>query len=102
MIHKAYREHDVARLTTEMYLSDMVPAMKPSDAYAKMAHRQVERVVIDDLQGRVTGVLITPSQPGIPLLIPGVRFNEHIVYYLTFAREFNSDFTGFVTNIHDV
>ena len=26
-IHEAYRERDVARLTTEMYLSDMVPAL---------------------------------------------------------------------------
>ena len=25
-------------MTTEMYLSDMLPAMKPSDAFAKMAH----------------------------------------------------------------
>src|SRR3546814_20432843 len=77
----------------------LVPAMKPSDAYAKMAHRQVERVVIDDLQGRVTGVLLTPYPPGIPLLIPGERFNERIVNYLRFAREFNAEFPGFDTNI---
>src|SRR3546814_7305152 len=43
-IHEAYRKYDLARLTTEVYLSDMVPAMKPSDAYAKMAHREAERV----------------------------------------------------------
>ncbi|MES2181451.1 MAG: arginine/lysine/ornithine decarboxylase, partial [Pseudomonadota bacterium] len=37
-IHAVYKAHDIARLTTEMYLSDMVPAMKPTDAFAKMAH----------------------------------------------------------------
>ncbi len=37
-----------------MYLSDMEPAMKPSDAYAKMAHREIERVPVDQLEGRVT------------------------------------------------
>jgi arginine decarboxylase len=99
-IHEAYRNHDVARLTTEMYLSDMVPAMKPSDAYAKMAHREVERVSIDELEGRVTGVLLTPYPPGIPLLIPGERFNERIVNYLQFVREFNSRFPGFETYVH--
>ncbi|MFM8881711.1 MAG: Orn/Lys/Arg decarboxylase N-terminal domain-containing protein, partial [Betaproteobacteria bacterium] len=31
-IHEAYRSHDVARVTTEMYLSDMEPVMKPSVA----------------------------------------------------------------------
>ncbi|WP_314813118.1 class I tRNA ligase family protein [Bordetella pertussis] len=99
-IHEAYRERDVARLTTEMYLSDMVPALKPSDAFARMAHREVERVEIDQLEGRVTGVLLTPYPPGIPLLIPGERFNRTIVQYLQFAREFNERFPGFETYIH--
>jgi arginine decarboxylase len=99
-IHEQYRKYDVARLTTEMYLSDMVPALKPSDAFAKMAHREVERVSIDQLEGRVTGVLLTPYPPGIPLLIPGERFNKTIVQYLEFAREFNQMFPAFETYIH--
>ncbi|MGO3890684.1 MAG: Orn/Lys/Arg decarboxylase N-terminal domain-containing protein [Paenalcaligenes sp.] len=99
-IHEVYRKYDLARLTTEVYLSDMVPAMKPSDAYAKMAHREVERVGIDELEGRVTGVLLTPYPPGIPLLIPGERFNRMIVDYLKFAREFNAQFPGFETYVH--
>jgi arginine decarboxylase len=99
-IHGIYKASDVARLTTEMYLSDMVPAMKPSDAFAKMAHGEIERVVIDDLEGRVTAVLLTPYPPGIPLLIPGERFNKTIVDYLKFARDFNRKFPGFETDIH--
>lgn len=100
MIHEAYRESDVARLTTEMYLSDMVPALKPSDAFARMAHGQIERVSIDDLEGRVTGVLLTPYPPGIPLLIPGERFNRTIVQYLQFACGFNAKYPSFETYIH--
>ncbi len=99
-IHEVYKANDVARLTTEMYLSDMVPAMKPTDAYSKMAHREIERVAIDDLEGRVTAVLLTPYPPGIPLLIPGERFNQVIVNYLKFAREFNEKFPGFETDNH--
>ncbi|MDV2117521.1 arginine/lysine/ornithine decarboxylase [Alcaligenes faecalis] len=99
-IHQAYRKYDLARLTTEVYLSDMVPALKPSDAYAKMAHGDIERVGIDELEGRVTGVLLTPYPPGIPLLIPGERFNSRIVEYLQFAREFNARFPGFETYVH--
>jgi arginine decarboxylase len=99
-IHSFYKAHDIARLTTEMYLSDMVPAMKPADAFAKMAHREIERVSIDDLEGRVTAMLVTPYPPGIPLLIPGERFNATIVRYLKFARDFNARFPGFETDIH--
>ena len=99
-IHAVYKANDVAKLTTEMYLSDMIPAMKPTDAFAKMAHRKIDRVPIDDLEGRVTAVLLTPYPPGIPLLIPGEKFNQVIVNYLKFAREFNEKFPGFETDNH--
>ncbi|MCF8158312.1 MAG: arginine/lysine/ornithine decarboxylase [Burkholderiaceae bacterium] len=99
-IHGIYKQNDVARLTTEMYLSNMVPAMKPTDAFAKMAHREIDRVLIDELEGRITAVLLTPYPPGIPLLIPGEQFNAIIVNYLKFAREFNERFPGFETDVH--
>ncbi len=99
-IHAVYREHDIPRLTTEMYTSEMAPAMKPADAFARMAHREIERVEIDDLEGRITAILLTPYPPGIPLLIPGERFNATIVRYLRFARAFNDQFPGFETDIH--
>jgi arginine decarboxylase len=99
-IHAVYKANDVARLTTEMYLSDMIPAMKPTDAFAKMAHREMDRVPIEALEGRITAVLLTPYPPGIPLLIPGEQFNKVIVNYLKFAREFNEKFPGFETDVH--
>ena len=99
-IHEVYTANDVARLTTEMYLSDMVPAMRPADAFARMAHRDIERVEIDHLEGRITSILLTPYPPGIPLLIPGERFNATIVRYLKFTREFNEKFPGFETDVH--
>lgn len=99
-IHEVYKANDVARLTTEMYLSNMVPAMKPTDAFAKMAHRKIDRVAIDELEGRITAVLLTPYPPGIPLLIPGEQFNQVIINYLKFARTFNERFPGFETDVH--
>jgi arginine decarboxylase len=44
--------------------------------------------------------LLTPYPPGIPLLIPGERFNRKIVQYLKFARDFNASFPGFHTDVH--
>ena len=99
-VHELYAKYDIARLTTEMYLSDLKPAMKPSDAYAHIAQRKTERVEIDHLEGRITVGLVTPYPPGIPLLIPGEVFNKKIVDYLLFAREFAKECPGFETDIH--
>lgn len=99
-VHSLYARYDVAILSTEMYLSDLVPAMKPSDAFAHIAKRTTERVSIDDLEGRITTSLVTPYPPGIPLLIPGEVFNRKIVEYLKFNREFATHCPGFETDIH--
>ncbi|MEW6705030.1 MAG: arginine/lysine/ornithine decarboxylase [Pseudomonadota bacterium] len=99
-IHETYAKHDIARLTTEMYLSDLHPAMNPAEAFAHIAHRKTERVGIDELEGRIATSLVTPYPPGIPLLIPGERFNKKIVDYLRFARSFNAKFPGFDTDVH--
>jgi arginine decarboxylase len=99
-IHDMYAKGDIARLTTEMYLSDLHPAMRPCDAFSHIAHRQTERVEIDYLEGRITTSLLTPYPPGIPLLIPGESFNKKIVDYLLFTRNFNRRFPGFDTDVH--
>ncbi len=99
-IHETYKQADIARMTTEMYTSVMQPAMKPSDAFAKMTHEKIDRVEIEHLEGKVTAVLLTPYPPGIPLLVPGERFNKTIVDYLKFAREMNQKLPGFETDVH--
>ncbi len=99
-VHSMYAKYDVARLTTDMYLSDLTPAMKPTDAFSHIAHRSTERVAIDELEGRITTSLVTPYPPGIPLLIPGEVFNKKIVDYLKFNREFARECPGFETDIH--
>ena len=99
-LHDMYKANDIARLTTEMYLSNMNPAMKPAEAFGYLAHRKTQRVPIDKLEGRITTSLLTPYPPGIPLLIPGERFNKTIIQYLQFARRFNAEFPGFEADIH--
>jgi arginine decarboxylase len=99
-IHQLYAKSDIARLTTDVYLSDLTPAMKPSDAYAHIALRKTERVEIDHLEGRVSVGMVTPYPPGIPLLVPGEVFNKKVVDYLKFSREFNAQCPGFETDIH--
>ncbi|SEN19654.1 arginine decarboxylase [Pseudorhodobacter antarcticus] len=99
-VHTLYAKYDVAILSTEMYLSDLTPAMTPSDAFAHISRRTTQRVPIDALEGRITTSLVTPYPPGIPLLIPGEVFNTKIVQYLKFNREFARECPGFETDIH--
>ncbi|WP_339109133.1 arginine/lysine/ornithine decarboxylase [Thioclava sp. GXIMD4216] len=99
-VHKLYAKYDVAKLSTEIYLSDLTPSMTPADAFSHIARRTTQRVPIDDLEGRITTSLVTPYPPGIPLLIPGEVFNKRIVDYLKFNREFARECPGFETDIH--
>jgi arginine decarboxylase len=99
-IHEEFKISDMPRMSTKIYVSDIVPAMKPSDALAKIAREEIQRVEIDDLEGKVTAVLLTPYPPGIPLLVPGEYFNSEIINYLKYIRDFNEMFPGFETDIH--
>jgi len=77
LIHGVYSLNDVARLTTEMYLSDMIPAMRPADAFAKMAHREIDRVPIDS--ARRTYYQYSPDAvpAGHPATDSGRAFQRH-------------------------
>jgi len=99
-IHDFYRANDIARLTTDMYTSDLAPQMLPADAWAQLTRGNVDRVPVGDLADRTTAVLLTPYPPGIPLLIPGERFNPAVVSYLRFAEAFNQAYPGLETIIH--
>ncbi|GAB1378247.1 Orn/Lys/Arg family decarboxylase [Pararhodobacter aggregans] len=99
-VHTLYAKYDVARLSTEIYLTDHHPAMTPTEAFSCIARRKTQRVPIDELEGRITTSLVTPYPPGIPLLIPGEVFNAKIVDYLRFNREFARECPGFETDIH--
>lgn len=61
--------------------------------------QKVDRVPLDQLEDRITAMLVYPYPPGIPLLIPAA-LNKRIIDYLYFARDFNERFPGFETDIH--
>ena len=77
--------------------------MKPADAYDHLVHGRVEPIPIERLKGRVTAVMVVPYPPGIPLIMPGERLSKatkSIQDYLLYAREFDTKFPGFETDIH--
>jgi len=86
-----------------MYTALPEMAMRPADAYNELVHGRVESVEIDNLMNRIFAVMVVPYPPGIPVIMTGERLTKatkSIYEYLLYAREFDSKFPGFETDIH--
>ncbi|PDS29799.1 Orn/Lys/Arg decarboxylase N-terminal domain-containing protein [Rhizobium phaseoli] len=102
-IHAIYRKDDVPKAQREMYTVQPEMALRPADAYDRLVKGKIESVEIDDLMNRILAVMIVPYPPGIPLIMPGERITQStksIQDYLLYARDFDSKFPGFETDIH--
>jgi arginine decarboxylase len=102
-IHRVYREDKVPKAQKDMYTVLPEMAQRPADAYEQLVRGRTESVEIDNLMGRTLAVMLVPYPPGIPLIMPGERLTaatKSIQDYLLYAREFDSKFPGFETDIH--
>jgi arginine decarboxylase len=102
-IHQIYRQDNVPKAQRDMYTVLPEMAMRPADAYERLVRGRVESVEIDELMGRTLAVMVVPYPPGIPLIMPGERLTattKSIQDYLLYAREFDTKFPGFETDIH--
>ncbi|MGH9674471.1 MAG: Orn/Lys/Arg decarboxylase N-terminal domain-containing protein [Bryobacteraceae bacterium] len=102
-IHKIYRDDKVAQAQKDMYTTLPEMALRPADAYDNLVHGRLESVEIDKLMNRILGVMLVPYPPGIPVIMPGERLTKatkSIQDYLLYAREFDTKFPGFETDIH--
>ena len=102
-VHQVYREDNLPKAQKDMYTTLPEMALRPADAYDRFVHGQVESVPIDELMGRILAVMLVPYLPGIPVIMPGERLTaatKSIQDYLLYAREFDTKFPGFETDIH--
>jgi len=102
-VHKIYKDDNVPKAQKDMYTVLPEMAQRPADAYDALVHGRVESVEIDELMGRTLAVMLVPYPPGIPLIMPGERLTQatkSIHDYLIYAREFDTKFPGFETDIH--
>jgi arginine decarboxylase len=102
-IHKVYHDDKVGQAQKDMYTTLPEMAQRPADAYDSLVHGRVESVEIDKLMNRILAVMVVPYPPGIPVIMPGERLTkstQSIQDYLLYAREFDTRFPGFETDIH--
>jgi arginine decarboxylase len=102
-LHAFNVEHKVAAVMREMYVELPEPLMTPAEAYDGLVRGDVERVGIDELEGRIAATMIVPYPPGIPTIMPGERFggaNQAIIEALRIPRAQNALFPGFEADVH--
>jgi len=102
-IHRVYREDKVPKAQKDMYTTLPEIALRPADAYEQLVRGRTESVEIDNIMGRTMAVMVVPYPPGIPVIMPGERLTsatKSIQDYLLYAREFDTKFPGFETDIH--
>ncbi|MDA3921601.1 MAG: hypothetical protein PF501_13115 [Salinisphaera sp.] len=104
-MHQLITRFDALRLMRDVYTEIPEPTMTPAAAYEQLVRGQVEAIDIDALDGRTAAVMVVPYPPGIPLIMPGERFNSQnhaIRDYLAFCQGSVNAFPGFGSEVHGV
>ena len=74
----------------------------PAEAYRELAAGRVKPCKIRELAGKTAAVMVVPYPPGIPVIMPGEKFNPSLVSYMRFYEGFNRRFPGFGSELHGV
>jgi lysine decarboxylase/arginine decarboxylase len=105
-MHGFYKQSQVIGIIQDVY--GVLPAqdMTPAQAYRRVVKGAVESLALDQLDGRTNAVGIVPYPPGIPVIMPGERFDRtrtpRIFEYLEMLQDFDAKFPGFEHEIHGV
>ena len=102
-LHQFNHKHNVPKVMREMYVEQPDMAMIPAEAYNLLVQGKVEKVEVTKLKGRIAATMLVPYPPGIPLIMPGERYNEKaeaIFNYLRIAQEQDAQIPGFESDIH--
>ncbi|WP_446745635.1 Orn/Lys/Arg family decarboxylase [Silvibacterium acidisoli] len=104
-MHAAVVELNLTGLVGEACNLDTDQVLTPSQTYQKLIRNGTEKVRFSEMANRVTGVMLVPYPPGIPVSMPGERLGskESAVIRLILAmEEFGRRFPGFEREVHGV
>lgn len=101
-IHQYLEDSDYKELSRKVYDQFPEQVYRPNYAYQQVVSGDVELVPLDQLNGRVAAVMVAPYPPGIPIIMPGERFNVALQQYLQMYQQFDQRYPGFETEIHGI
>ncbi|MFZ5597536.1 MAG: Orn/Lys/Arg decarboxylase N-terminal domain-containing protein [Bacillota bacterium] len=93
----AAKYFDLLKMVYDSFPEQM---MTPADAYRELVAGNVRRLKLQELPGKTAAVMVVPYPPGIPVIMPGEKFNPLLVEYLQFYETFEKHFPGFDNEVH--
>jgi arginine decarboxylase len=104
-MHEFLSGYDTARMQQAISAELPVPAMTPASAFTALVQGRTEQVPLAELEGRVSAVTCLLYPPGIPVVVPGERFDaasRPIVDYLRLFERWEEKFPGFENEVQGV
>jgi arginine decarboxylase len=104
-MHAFLAAEDTAAMQEAIYRAVPTPAITPSEAFGKLVDGDVELVPLEQLDGRTTAVLCVLYPPGIPVIVPGERFEQAVLpiaHYLQIFATWADTFPGFENEMQGV
>jgi arginine decarboxylase len=104
-MHAATIELNLTSLLHEACDVDPDPVLTPADTYQKLLRNGTEKIKFSEAIGRVTGVMLVPYPPGIPVRMPGERLggpDSPTIRLILALQEFGKRFPGFEREVHGI
>jgi arginine decarboxylase len=104
-MHNAMIELKLTSLLHEACDVDPDPVLTPADTYQKLLRNGTEKVKFSEAANRVTGVMLVPYPPGIPVRMPGERLggpDSPTIQLILALQEFGKRFPGFEREVHGI
>ncbi len=106
-MHDFYRKGHTSELQRLQFEAGHFPemALSPQEAARLFTANQIDYVPIDEVSGRVAATMALVYPPGIGVVVPGERWDEHatpMIAYLKLFEESYARFPGFTNEIQGV
>ncbi len=104
-MHAAVVELNLTGLVSEACELETEQVLTPAQTYQRLLRNGTEKVKFTEMAGRITGVMLVPYPPGIPVSMPGERLgakDSAVIRLILAMEEFGKRFPGFEREVHGI
>jgi arginine decarboxylase len=104
-MHAAVIDLNLTGLVGEACELETEQVLTPAQTYQKLLRNGTEKVKFTEMAGRMTGVMLVPYPPGIPVAMPGERLgtkDSAVIKLILAMEEFGKRFPGFEREVHGI
>jgi arginine decarboxylase len=104
-MHAAMTALNLPKLAGEACDIDPDVVLTPAQTYQKLLRNGTEKIKFSEMANRITGVMLVPYPPGIPIAMPGERLgaaDSPGIRLIQGLEEFGKRFPGFEREVHGI